>query len=115
MKYIKVKDKEYPAKFNPRVIINWEDATGLIWAEIIPTVDDKGNTVPAKVKANKKQDLMISYEMLKEGHRIERKEFKLSFMDVVDLAGVSDLEAQISKVLINSFTENVDTEKKPKA
>ena len=114
VKRIKAKGKEYPVKFNKWVQIAWENSTGLLWSDIIPSVDPKTKEIiPPKVKANIEQDLKISLEMLREGYRIENKDFNMSLRDLAELCEGTDFEGQISKVLTSYFTgENTDTEKK---
>lgn len=108
VKYVKAGDKELPGKWTPRAKMAWEKSTNLRWLDIMPSKNmTTGEWQEPKVTADTEQNMKICYEVLKEGHRIEGKEFKLSFLDVVDLAGEfnPEFENQISEIVFGGGDE----------
>ena len=97
--YIEINGEKLPVKWSTRAKINWEKSSGLKWADLLGTTDKKGNWLKMPVTADTEQSIMMCYEILKEGHRIEGKEFKMSLEDVMEMQDEHDLEAKITAVI----------------
>jgi len=109
---LKVGGKEYPAKWTTNGKSEWEDDTGLLWSDILPSFNDETKAIdPPKVKVNTNQDIKISFYALKEGHRLKGKDFNLTLLDVKDLADLDGFHKQMTSIIFGK----PETEKKSEA
>ena len=100
--FIEVGEKKLPVKWNTRAKIHWEKETGVLLAALVPTVtydkDGKPVVTPG-VPISVHMGMVMCFEALKEGHRIESKKFDLGIFDVYDLQDEYDLESLIAPII----------------
>lgn len=108
MKNVKIDGKNYPAVWNTRAKIGWEEESGMSWAELYGVRDDSGNWLKLPKQPNTKQSMMICYHALKEGHRLEGIKFNYTLEDVYEWNDKYDLDPQISEIVF----PNEEDEKK---
>ena len=111
--FIEVGEKKLPVKWNTRAKIYWEKETGILLADLVPKVSgyEKNGTPIIKegVAISVHMGMVMCYEALKEGHRIEGKKFDLDIFDVYDMQDEHNLETLIAPII---FPTDDDDEKK---
>jgi hypothetical protein len=97
--YVVIDGESVPAKFNPKAISLWEKSTGIKWSEISGVVDSKGNYIKEPVSLSVEDSMILCLEVLREGHRREKKKFKITLDQVYDWASDHELEEQVVKLV----------------
>ena len=93
--FIKINNEETPVKWSTRAKIAWEKRSGLKWTDLFGTVDDDGNYIKLPVTPSIEQSMILCHEALREGHRLQGLEFKMTLDDVCDYNDEYKIESQI--------------------
>ena len=111
--FIKIGEKKLPVKWNTRAKIYWEKETGILLADLVPKITgyskDQTPIIKEGTAISVHMAMVMCYEALKEGHRIEGKKFDLSVFDIYDLQDKHDLESLIAPII---FPQKEEDEKK---
>lgn len=111
--FIEVGKDKLPVKWNTRAKIHWEKETGVLLSALVPKVTgyEKDGTpiVTDGVPISVHMGMVMCYEALKEGHRVEGKKFDLGIFDIYDLQDEYNLEALIAPII---FPQDPEDEKK---
>jgi hypothetical protein len=104
--FIKVGEKSLPVKWNTRAKIHWEKEAGVLLADLVPKItgyDKEGNAIIKQgVAISVHMGMLMCFEAIKEGHRIEGKKFDLGIFDIYDMQDEYDLESLIAPVIFPS-------------
>lgn len=109
VKKINIEGKDLPIKWSMRARSNWEEATGIKWLDLPGKKDVKGEWIKHPHTFSTKDTAIMCLEILREGHRQDKKAFNLDIYNIMEWMDSHDLEA---KIVDQVFAAEVEKEKK---